>query len=87
MVEMNLSMVKPGDKVKVTRIEGDMDYRRRVMDMGVIRGRILDVIRVAPLGDPMELKVQGYMLSLRKDEVKGIYVLKVNQDEGGEKKW
>ncbi len=55
-----------GDTVKVVRIHGDGPIKRRIMDMGITRGTQVFVRKVAPLGDPMEVTVRGYELSLRK---------------------
>ena len=55
-----------GDTVKVVRIHGDGPIKRRVMDMGITKGTEVFIRKVAPLGDPMEVTVRGYELSLRK---------------------
>ena len=55
-----------GDTVKVVRIHGDGPIKRRIMDMGITKGTEVFVRKVAPLGDPMEVTVRGYELSLRK---------------------
>ena len=55
-----------GDTVKVVRIHGDGPIKRRIMDMGITKGTEVFIRKVAPLGDPMEVTVRGYQLSLRK---------------------
>ena len=61
-----LREVKVGDNVKVTKINGTGAVKRRIMDMGITKGVEIEVRRVAPLGDPIELTVRGYQLSIRK---------------------
>lgn len=55
-----------GDKVTVTAVKGDGPVRRRIMDMGITKGVEIYVRKVAPLGDPMELNLRGYELTLRR---------------------
>jgi len=69
-----LSELQPGAKGKVVRITNTEGVRRRLLDMGVVSGAEVLVEGVAPLGDPMEIKVKGYRLSLRKNEAASIYV-------------
>ncbi|HSK69100.1 MAG TPA: ferrous iron transport protein A [Candidatus Limnocylindria bacterium] len=57
-----------GETVRVVRLGGEGALKRRVMDMGITRGVQVTLTRLAPLGDPMELKVRGYQLSIRKDD-------------------
>ena len=63
-----LKDVKCGQTVKVKKIEGSGAVRRRIMDMGITKGSEIFVRKVAPLGDPVEVTVRGYQLSLRKEE-------------------
>lgn len=58
--------VKVGETARVVRLHGEGAVKRRIMDMGLTRGVELHVRKVAPLGDPMELSVRGYELSVRK---------------------
>ena len=74
MVNKVLSELEKWEKGKILRGEGKADIRRRIMDMGVVRGALVEVERIAPLGDPIEIRVKGYHLSLRKEEAKGIQV-------------
>lgn len=61
-----LREVKIGETVKVVKLHGEGPIKRRIMDMGITKGVELHVRKVAPLGDPLELNVRGYELSLRK---------------------
>ena len=69
-----LSEVKPGQRAKVVSFELEGSVKGRVMEMGVTKGTTVEVIRFAPLGDPMELKVRGSHISLRKADAAGIRV-------------
>lgn len=71
---MTLNEVKIGDTVKVAKINGQGAVKKRIMDMGVTKGVEIYVRKVAPLGDPVEVTVRGYELSLRKDDAKIIEV-------------
>ena len=66
---MTLRDVSVGQTVKVTRLNGDGPVKRRIMDMGITKGVEVYVRKVAPLGDPVEITVRGYELSVRKDEM------------------
>ena len=69
-----LREVKVGDNVKVTKINGIGAVKRRIKDMGITKGVEIEVRRVAPLGDPIELTVRGYQLSIRKADAQMIEV-------------
>ena len=71
---MTLGDAKVGSTVVVTRIEGDGAYKRRIMDMGLTKGTEVYVRKVAPLGDPFEVTVRGYELSIRKVDAEMIEV-------------
>ena len=71
---MTLRDLKPGQQGKVTSISTTGAMKRRIMDMGVTPGVEIRVVKVAPLGDPVEVNVRGYELSLRKDEAAQIRV-------------
>lgn len=64
----------PGETVSVVKLEGAGALRRRIMDMGITRGTKVFVRKVAPLGDPIEITVRGYELSIRKSEAESISV-------------
>lgn len=69
-----LRQAKVGDKVKVVKLHGEGAVKRRIMDMGITKGVQIDVRKVAPLGDPVEITVRGYELSLRKSDADMIEV-------------
>lgn len=69
-----LKDVKIGETVKVTKLNGEGAVKRRIMDMGLTKGVEVYVRKVAPLGDPIELTVRGYELSLRKADAQMIEV-------------
>ena len=69
-----LKQTKIGKTVKVVRVHGEGALRRRIMDMGITRGVEIYVRKVAPLGDPLQITVRGYELSLRKDDAEMIEV-------------
>ena len=69
-----LREVKIGETVKVVKLHGEGPVKRRVMDMGITKGVEVYVRKVAPLGDPMELNVRGYELSVRKGDAEMIEV-------------
>ncbi|MFP3952289.1 MAG: ferrous iron transport protein A [Candidatus Bathyarchaeia archaeon] len=74
VMEVRLSELEPGDEGVVTQIKGSSASRRRIMDMGIVKGSEIKVIRRAPLGDPVEFEVKDYNLSLRKREAENVYV-------------
>ncbi|MCQ2404342.1 MAG: ferrous iron transport protein A [Lentisphaeria bacterium] len=69
-----LKDMKEGEKTHVVKINGDGALRRRMMDMGLIDGTAVTVRRFAPLGDPIELSVRGFELSLRKADAELVEV-------------
>ena len=69
-----LREAKIGDTVKVVKLHGEGPVKRRIMDMGITRGTDVYVRKVAPLGDPVEVTVRGYELSLRKADAEMIEV-------------
>ena len=70
----NLREVPVGDTAKVIKIHGEGALKRRIMDMGITKGVEITVRKVAPLGDPIEITVRGYELSLRKSDAENIEV-------------
>ena len=74
MVVRPLSELQPPEKGRITRVGGKGGIRRRLLDMGVVTGAEVEVERVAPLGDPVQIKVKGYDLALRKEEAENIQV-------------
>ena len=69
-----LRQAKVGDTVRVVKLHGEGALRRRIMDMGITKGVEIYVRKFAPLGDPIELKVRGYELSLRKADAEWIEI-------------
>lgn len=69
-----LKDVRCGEEVSVVKLHGEGAVKRRIMDMGITRGTEVFVRKVAPLGDPVEVKVRGYELSLRKADAEMIEV-------------
>ena len=69
-----LREVKSGETVTVVKLNGEGAVKRRIMDMGITKGTEVFVRKVAPLGDPMEVNVRGYELSLRKADTEMIEV-------------
>lgn len=71
---MTLDQLARGQPAVIVRIDGDRAVRRRLLDMGLITGETVVVSGVAPLGDPLEVTVKGYRLSLRKADARSIQV-------------
>jgi ferrous iron transport protein A len=69
-----LKNTKIGETVKVVKIHGDGAVKRRIMDMGITKGVEIYIRKVAPLGDPVEITVRGYELSIRKADAETIEV-------------
>ena len=69
-----LRQAKVGDTVKVKKLHGEGAVKRRIMDMGITKGVEVKIRKVAPLGDPVEVTVRGYALSLRKADAEMIEV-------------
>ena len=69
-----LNQVKVGETVKVTKIAGEGPIKRRIMDMGITKGVEIYVRKVAPLGDPVEITVRNYELSVRKADAELIEI-------------
>ena len=69
--------IKVGESATVVKVYGEGAIRRRIMDMGMTKGVTMYVRKVAPLGDPIEVKVRGYELSLRKEDAAQIEVKEV----------
>lgn len=74
MPSVPLSSLAPGDKAVVTEIRIPPQQRARLLEMGLLVGTVLELVRFAPLGDPVELKLRGYNLSVRKHEAELVLV-------------
>ncbi len=70
-----LREAKVGSTVQVARLHGEGAVKRRIMDMGITKGVEIYIRKVAPLGDPMEVNIRGYELSLRKKDCEMIEIL------------
>ena len=77
-LEKKLSETEPETEVFVKRVTGDKNLRKRIADMGIVKGTRIKVVRKAPLGDPVEFELKGYSLSLRKNEAENVYVEEVS---------
>jgi len=71
---MNLAQTRIGQIVTVVHVAGEGSFRRRLMELGLVPGTRVEVIGVAPLGDPLELLVRGSSLSIRRGEAEGVSV-------------
>ena len=71
---MTLKEVSVGQTVKVVKLDGEGPVKRRIMDMGITKGARIYIRKVAPLGDPIEVTVRNYELSLRKEDAASIEV-------------
>jgi Fe2+ transport system protein FeoA len=78
-----LSQLKPGQRAAIVRVGGNGQVRRRYLEMGFVKGGMIRVERVAPLGDPVEYLIKGYHLSLRRADAENIMVEPVIQDDNG----
>lgn len=70
----NLSELHPEERATICEVNGNGALRKRLLDMGVVPGTEIEVIRIAPLGDPVEYLVKGYRLSLRRSEAANVLV-------------
>lgn len=78
--EHPLSTLLPGEHAVVERINGaGLRTRHRLLEMGLTRGTSVELIRFAPMGDPLEVRVKGYRLSLRKSEAESVIVRKATE--------
>lgn len=69
-----LKDAKIGETVRVTKVGGEGAIKRRIMDMGITKGVSIKIMKVAPLGDPVEITVRGYELTLRKADCQNIEI-------------
>jgi ferrous iron transport protein A len=72
MSATSLDNLNTGEQGRITGLTGAADIRRRLLEMGLTPGTLLRVVRFAPLGDPIDIEVRGYHLSLRKDEARQV---------------
>ena len=74
MENKRLSKLRPGEKGRVKKIHAEPRLKRRLMDMGIITGSMVEVRKIAPMGDPIDIIIKGYHLSLRRAEAANIVV-------------
>jgi Fe2+ transport system protein FeoA len=74
MVTKPLSELKSKERGRIVKVGGKGSIHRRILDMGVVSGTPVEVQRIAPMGDPIEIRVKGYNLTLRKEEAANIQV-------------
>ena len=72
-----LSALKIGEKARVLGFELPPEHRQRLLEMGLTVGAECEVVRFAPMGDPIDIKVRGYHLSLRKKEASGVRIARL----------
>lgn len=70
-----LDQLKIGESGVVKKLHGNSLIKRRIMDMGITKNAEIEIVKFAPLGDPIDLKVRGYDLSLRKEDAKNIELI------------
>ena len=78
---INLSELKIGQSAKIESVGSKGATRQHLLDMGIIPNTIIKFVKLAPLGDPMEFKLRGYSLSLRKDDARSIKVTLIDEKE------
>jgi ferrous iron transport protein A len=71
-----LDVMQPGQSARIQSVSGDSATRRRLLEMGLCRGTLVHLVRRAPFGDPIELRVRGYLLSLRTEQARLIGIEK-----------
>ena len=75
-----LGELKPGAKARIERIYGGGALRRRMMDMGIVPGVEIEVVRCAPFGGPLQIRLKGYYLAMRRGECAKILVSEINKE-------
>lgn len=76
-MSLSLKDLAPGERGRILRLDRRGALGQRMADMGLIPGAVVEVKRIAPLGDPLEVEVRGYRLSLRKSEAAGVLVERI----------
>ncbi len=79
LVKLTVAELKVGQQASVTSVEGADSIAARLMEMGIIPGTEIKLIGVAPLGDPLEIEVRGYRLSLRKSEASRVQISLIDE--------
>lgn len=76
-MELSLKDLKPGEKGEIASFKGAGAVRKRLLDMGIVKGEMIEMEKVAPLGDPIQVKIKGYHLTLRKSEAESVMVRRI----------
>ncbi|NOY09154.1 MAG: ferrous iron transport protein A [Spirochaetes bacterium] len=77
-MEISMDHLSPGERGKVVRINATGDLRQRLLAMGLLPGVEIELVRIAPLGDPLDFKLRNFHLSMRKNEARNIIVERFN---------
>jgi ferrous iron transport protein A len=72
--QMNLDSLNPGGKATIVGIKGSSPFKKRLLEMGLVKGETIEKIKLAPLADPAEYIVKGYHVTLRREEAKDIMI-------------
>ncbi len=80
---MTLAHARPGERLIVEKVGGERSFRRRLLELGFVPGTPVELIGVAPLGDPIELLMRGCSLSIRRGEALGVSVRRAAGSSGG----
>jgi Fe2+ transport system protein FeoA len=75
-MEISLAELKPGEVGTILRLTGSIGIKKRIADMGLTPGARIEMIRNAPMGDPLEFKLRGYLLTLRRKEADSVIISK-----------
>jgi len=78
---MNLDELTPGRKGKIVGIQGASPFKKRLLEMGLVKGEVIEKVKLAPLADPAEYIVKGYHVTLRRKEARDIMVEKADRCE------
>jgi len=80
MTEVSLNILRPGERAIITTMSSlTPRVRQRLLELGMTKGSLVQLVRVAPMGDPLEIAIMGYRLSLRRIDAESILVRKENQ--------
>jgi ferrous iron transport protein A len=81
MSNVSLATLQPGERGTIERIRGSAHgITQRLLEMGLTKGTEVEIIRFAPMGDPIEISVRGYRLSLRREEAESVLLMKNNRE-------
>ncbi|MBN1766256.1 MAG: ferrous iron transport protein A [Sedimentisphaerales bacterium] len=74
MSSIELSSLSPGGKARIVRIQGSSPFKKRLLEMGLIRGEVIEKVKLAPLADPAEYIIKGYHISMRNEEARNVII-------------